>query len=429
MVALATMPAHAQRADSGAQSLDTAALPARPKLDAGVDTNSAQANYTYGLSMVYDNPQESVRAFYWASRLDPSSGDAMYALWTAKLLAMSDQELTSYTSRGREKRTSKQLALDSLIFRAYAVNPFLFSSIDGALMRRMIKADIVTSFPQITPGLLSQMVAGRMRAAATEPWMAYTEGRFQDALDAYARRLEMLSNFGNEVPKKKPNAKEKRYAEMQKLGRSYAQVDIHAKRARIFYQLHEFDSASTEMTAAISILQSQDTSAAQLIYQSKAIFDQSLGMIYEHDRRFDLAREAYGRAMQEDISYYAAHSHIAELELEQGDTANAISEMELAVQLEPEDPALRYHYATVLVQAFRDADATQQLRKAIALDPYYGSPHLLLASIGDLENYKSDAIAEYQAFVALAARSDARLPNVRARLAKLTAGTASTQPK
>jgi Tfp pilus assembly protein PilF len=82
----------------------------------------------------------------------------------------------------------------------------------------------------------------------------------------------------------------------------------------------------------------------------------------------------------------------------------------------------------VLLNARHDADAAQQLRKAITLDPYYGPPHLLLATIGDFENYTSDAIVEYQSYVALAARSDPQLPRVKARLAKLTASMASTQP-
>jgi hypothetical protein len=422
------MQARAQSADSATHTLDGTAIPARPKLDPGADTNSAQANYAYGMKMVYDNPDESVRAFYWASRIDPSSGDAMYALWTARLIAMSDKELASYFGHGRGTRTPGQLALDSLIYRAYAVNPFLFSSIDGALMKRTIEAEISTMHPKIKPEQLSQAVARQMRAAASEPGIAYSEGRFQTALNAYAFQLEASNLFGEMPAKKNPSAKEKQYAEMVKVGLAYERVDLHAKRARIFYHLHELDSATTEMTAAISILQAQESGAAQLIYLSKAMFDQSLGMIYEHDRRPDLAREAYGHALQEDLSYYSAHNRLAGLELEQGDTTGALAEIDLAVQLAPGDPALRFRYAQVLVNVRRDADAAQQLRKAIALDPYYGSPHLLLAMIGDFESYTNDAIAEYQTYIALAARSDPQLPRVKLRLAKLTASMASTQP-
>ena len=427
-LAASNLAAQNPAAGSAARAPDSVSIPARPKLDAGADTNSAQANYAYGMKMVYENPEEAVRAFYWATRIDPSSGDAMYALRTAKLIAMSDGDLARYFGFGHQKRTPAQLALDSLIYRAYAVNPFLFSSIDGALMRRTIEAETATMFPQITPAQLAQTVAQQMRGAASRPWMAYTEGRFQAALDAYASELHTLTDVGDSVQKKKPNAREKAYAEMRKMRRAFGEVEIHAQRARIFYQIHEFDSAGTEMSAAVALLQAKDTGSTVLFYQSKAMFEQSLGMIYEHDKRFDLAREAYGRALQEDLSYYAAHSRISQLELERGDTSNALSEMDLAVQLEPADPSLRYRYAEMLMKCWRDADAAQQLRKSIALDPWYGPPHLLLATIGDLENYTSDAIAEYQQYLALAARNDSRMPRVKMRLAKLTASMASTQP-
>lgn len=434
LVPLASLRAQ-QRSDTASsalaaapEALETATVPSRPKLDPGADTNSAQANYAYGVKRVYDNPEEAVRAFYWASRIDPTSGDAMYALRTAKLIAMNDRDLAAYLGYGHGKRTPEQLALDSLIYRAYMVNPFLFSSIDGALMRRTIEAEVVAMYPQITPALLSQTIARRMQSAAGQPWMAYTEGHFQAALDAYARQLEDTSYRAYEVTKKNPNARDKQIAKMRKIGRAFAAVEMHSQRARIFYLLHELDSASTEMSLAIGLLQAHDSGDAVLLYQSKAIFEQALGIIYEHDRRLDLARAAYGSALQEDLSYYAAHSQLAQLELTQGDTAGALSEMDLAVQLEPSDPALRYRYAEVLVRAQRDADASQQLRKAIALDPYYGSPHLLLATIGDLEDYANDAITEYQQYVALATRNDPQLPRVKMRLAKLTASLASTQP-
>jgi tetratricopeptide (TPR) repeat protein len=413
-----------------AQGADSAVMPARPKLDPGVDTNSAQANYAYGMKRIDDDPQESVRAFYWASRIDPTSGDAMYALWTAKLVAMSDPQLASYLGHGRshEKRTGEQLELDSLIFRAYVVNPFLFSSLDRALMKRTIEAEIGTSNPKMKPELKAQAVAREVHAAAAQPSIAYSQGRFQEALDSYAFELYATRLFGEPPAKKKPNAKDKQFAERAKVGLAFERVDLHAKRARIFFQLHELDSATTEMTDAISILQAQDSGSFQPIYLSKAIFDESLGIIYEHDRRFDLAREAYGRALQEDLSFYAAHNRLARLELEQGDTVNALTDIDLAVQLEPRDPALRYRYAEVLVSARRDADAAQQLIKAIALDPYYGPPHLMLAMMSDVESYRDDAIAEYKAYVALAARSDPQLARIRTRLAKLTASVASTQP-
>ena len=115
----------------------------------------------------------------------------MYALWTAKLVAMSDPQLASYLGHGppHEKRTGEQLELDSLIYRAYVVNPFLFSSLDRALMKRTIEAEIGTMNRQMKPALKAQVVARQVHAAAAQPSIAYSQGRFQEALDSYAFEL------------------------------------------------------------------------------------------------------------------------------------------------------------------------------------------------------------------------------------------------
>jgi Tfp pilus assembly protein PilF len=70
-----------------------------------------------------------------------------------------------------------------------------------------------------------------------------------------------------------------------------------------------------------------------------------------------------------------------------------------------------------------------QLRKAIALDPWYGAPHLMLARIADVEQYTDGAIDEYRKYIAVAARTDVQLLVAKARLSELTATTASTQAK
>ena len=55
---------------------DSHAAAARP----GADTNDARSYYQYGVRMIDSKPEESVRAFYWASRIDPSSGEVLYAM-------------------------------------------------------------------------------------------------------------------------------------------------------------------------------------------------------------------------------------------------------------------------------------------------------------------------------------------------------------
>src|SRR5262245_40997723 len=53
--------------------------PARPRLPAGADTNSGRAYYQIGLRLLERNLDSAADAFYWATRLEPDQGDALYA--------------------------------------------------------------------------------------------------------------------------------------------------------------------------------------------------------------------------------------------------------------------------------------------------------------------------------------------------------------
>jgi tetratricopeptide (TPR) repeat protein len=410
---LLALPANALRAQ-GATPIP------RPHLAPGADSNSAQANYKYGVEAVKDKPEEAVRAFYWASKLDPSSGDALYALRSAKLLAMSSKELLSYMKQAPGKRTPEQLALDSLIFRAYGTDPFVFGNFDAALAKRMMEVQILDANPKIEAWALQRAVAMRLHFGSSWAWLLYTQGRFDEALAAYASELRLPPFPIND----------KRYVEVAARNHAASMIGFHAQRGRIFYMVDSVDSARSEMSAAIDGMRALDESRdLVLVYQSKAMFLQSLGMIEERAHHPQAARAAYGAALQEDLSFFAAHSRLAQIALAENDTAGALAEMDLAVQLAPDDASLHYRYADVLVHARRDGDAAVQLRKAIALDPWYGAPHLMLARIADVEQYTEDAIDEYRKYIAVAARTDVQLLVAKARLSKLTATVVSTQAK
>jgi tetratricopeptide (TPR) repeat protein len=413
---------------AGVRAQDPASVPARPQLDNGADTNSAQNYFNLGMKMVYEKPAEAAHAFYWASRIDPSSGDAMYALRAATLLAMPRDTLLDYLDNGHGKKRKKgeaapkrrpdQLVLDSLEYRAFAINPFVYANLDPTLMRHIVQAEVLSRYPRMSAAQVDFGIMQVMQTRSNQAWLAYAGGRFPEALAMYAK---VLTDSAPHV-KKRDSTAVAHY-------REFLASEVHAQRARIFYLLDDMDSARFEMSAALETMRERDSADMVILYQSKAMFQQSLGMIYERLQRIDLAREAYGQALQEDLSYYAAHSRLAQMTLAKGDTAGALSEMDLAVQLQPDDPVLRFRYADVLVHARRDGDAAVQLRKAIAIDPYYGAPHLLFARIADVEHYTDDAVSEYKSYIVVAARTDKQLLVARARLAELTSTVASTPAK
>jgi len=412
---------------SASRAQDVPATP-RPRLDNGADTNSAQNYFNYGMKAVYEHPADAAHAFYWASRLDPESGDALYALRAATILAMPRDSALAYFENGYVKKNKKdeapprrtpgQLALDSMLVHAYAIDPFVFASLDPTLMRRFIQADVMARNPHMSEAGVDIGIMSMMRSTANQAWLNYAQGRFPEALAMYAR---VLTDSG-------PRAKGRDSTAIVQF-RELVTSEVHAQRGRIFYLLGDLDSARIEISAALASMRERDSRELVMLYQSKAVYQHALGIIYERQKQYDLARDAYGQALQEDLSYYAAHSHLAQLELAKGDTSTALSEMDVAIQLQPGDPVLRYRYADVLVHARRDGDAAVQLRKAIALDPDYGAPHLLFARIADVEQYTDDAIDEYRKYLAVAARTDKQLLVARARLAELTSAMASTPTK
>ena len=388
----------------------TPKIPLRPRLDPGADTNSATSYFQYGSRMITSKPEESSRAFYWASRLDPSSGEVLYAMRTAALMQMSTDDLVDYLDYSAKKRKPEFLALDSLLYRAYTINPFLYRSLDQALTRRVLEAEIRNEHPSIDGAELNLVVLQVLQDARQTAWQSYALGRFPEALEAYAKQLTKL-----EKTKTKRNKRE----------HEDDASEIHAERSRIFYLVGNMDSALTEMNAAIKGLSERDTKETVVLYESKAMYDQSLGMIHERAKHPDLAREAYAHALEEDLAYYTAHSKMAALQLEQGDTASALTEMELAVQLRPNDPVLLYNYATALIRARRDGEAATQLGKSIAADPYYAQPHMLLARMADVEEYTDEAMKEYQLYLSLASKTDPQIAIAKTRLAALTATIAA----
>ena len=102
--------------------------------------------------------------------------------------------------------------------------------------------------------------------------------------------------------------------------------------------------------------------------------------------------EAYGRALQEDLSYYPAHVQLAFMAIEAKDTSNALGEMDLAVQLRRDDSAARYLYGYTLAAAGKFADAETHLRKAIELNAVYAAPHFVARPVLEGQSKKADAV-------------------------------------
>ena len=385
-------------------------IPKRPPLN-GADTNQAAAYYQYGLSMLQQDPQKASDAFYWAARLDPTWARPLYAGRIAFLMGADDQFVIGYMDGKRSYTRSKDARrIDSLELRARMLDPFMERDLDKELQLRWLRA-LYDEAQKSDGGSDDRAETLRFQYFVERYWrtdappeqkamLAVSEHRFPDALDAYREALRSDHDH---------------------------QAEIHEARARIFYVMGNGDSARAEMAQAIARLREKDAKDFVWLYESKAVLEHFIGLTYERQNQIGPAREAYGRALEEDLSYYPAHLRLGTIALSTGDTATALSEMDLAAQINNEEPVLQATYGTILAQAGHIPEAQQHLHRAVELDPYYANSYYVLGRVDEFAGKSADAVGDYRAYLGHTRAQDPRIADVQRRLAGLTGAAAPNQ--
>jgi tetratricopeptide (TPR) repeat protein len=384
----ASTPLRAQR---GAPS-----EPPRPRLDASADTNEAGAYYRLGGALLHTEPRRAAEAYYWASRLDPTRQDAVYARRIA-LLLQNPQRLVRYMDGDRQVvRSPDMRAADSLYLRSLMMNPFMLRGYDDLLLNGYAEEwarSIDSTTGSRNAGAVRYAIDSYMRRAS--PYMkalyAYTGRRFDDALRDYGVALRSSRN----------------------------KAWLHAERAHIYFLTGRFAETEAEMNAAITESRKRDEKQIVHFYDSRALYEYSLGYVLHTAGRHDDAIEAYGRALQEDLSYYPAHHRTAAILLERGDTAAAIGFLALAAAVETVDAQTRLFYAVLLGLTGDALGAEAQLTLLIEREPYFARPYAELGHVLERLGRTEEAIAAYSAYLERAARSDPGRKAITMRLEKL----------
>jgi tetratricopeptide (TPR) repeat protein len=352
-----------------AQSVDVAKYdPPRPTLPAGADTNSAGGYYAYGLGMLMNKPSVAAAAFHWASRLNPALGEPLYAKRTA-LLMMNRRRLGDYfTGRGGYHRSREVRAIDSLAFEARLRNPVMLRSLDLKMFEAW--------YLEETGQFLNQ---GDLQGAnpAVSAWLAMSRGDHFKAAELYARVLK------------------------NKRAWSY-----HYDRGMAFYYMGQPDSAVASLDRFIQASREDEKKEEDVVvfYQPKAMAEYTIGYIHYIKGKRDPAKAAFERALTEDLSFAMAHAGLGDLARLAGDSATALQELELAVQLKGTDAFLRYRYGSALLGAKRPADAAQQFMEANRLEPWYAAPYYLLGIAQEAAGEPGKAIEAFETYLARSSR-------------------------
>ena len=382
-------------------------VPRRPVLWAAADTNSASTYYIHGVNRIADRPAEAAAAFYWAARLQPGWADPLYGRRVA--LLMSDpHRLVRYMEDNRGTlRSAEVQAIDSLQLRALSIDPFLIQKFDRPMLRVYMTHAVMQGMRRdggdVNSALAAHVVENWLRSSepSMRAWVAYSEGRFPQALSEYERSLARAS------ARNKPR--------------------IHTEVGRIHFFTGNLAKAAEHFAAAAEGMRKEDVRDLVFVYQSKALMEHSLGAVYEKMGNAAAAQEAYGRALQEDLSFAPAHRALSALAMARGDTATAVSELALAVELSPDDAAVRVQYGLLLVRTRKAQEAVDEFKRAAELEPFYAAPHLMLARLYDSSGMAQEALDNYRAYLARAARDDAGYANAQERIGSLEAQLKAVQ--
>lgn len=391
----AAAPLHAQRRGE---------IPRRPAL-VTADTNDARAYLRLGAQRLADRPREAADAFYWAYQLDPSLSEALYGRYAA--LLMSDpRKLVGYMQEERRVvRSAEVQAIDSLYFRALTMNPFLYREHDHLMFRLYLR--------NLARQELAREEGGhRVTEADIDEWIndiMHSGSAYMRAREAYAERrfpdaLRLLDEAARE-----PAA------------RGLPRRWFRSERARLLAHTGDNQGALADFTQALTEMRSEDERDLVFLYQSKALLEHAVGMLHERMGNAAAAREAYGRALTEDLAFYPAHVRLGIIALAAGDTTTALSELDIAAQAAGSDAAVLYTYGAVLTQLGRLEEAAQQLTRASQAAPFYADPYLALGVVHDGQGNLAGALEAYRAFLARASGEHRRRAVAEQRVAALAA--------
>lgn len=376
--------------------------PRRPAV-ALADSNDARAYLQFAHQSLTSRPREAADAYWWAYQLDPTSSDALYGRHAALLMSVPTRLVDYWQGDRRVVRSREVQAIDSLYFRALTMNPFMYREHEHHVFRLYLRTwarseiDRSEGGHSVTESFINEWINTVMHngSAYMKAREAYSQRRFPDAL----RLLEEA------------------YREARARDRSW----LRAERARLLAHTGDNTAALTDFSQAIADMRRTDERDLVFLYESKALLEHATGMLYERMGNLDAAREAYGRALTEDLAFYPAHVRLGLLALAAGDTATAVGELDLASQAAGADAGVHYTYGAMLAQLGRLDEAAVQLARASELAPYYADPYFAMGVVRDGQGNVDAARQAYQGFMARAALTHRRRSLAQQRLADLGA--------
>lgn len=350
-----------------------AAAQARPELPRDADPNDWESYFDLGERVFDTFPSQSETAFLWAARLDPTRAEPLMARWAAFYARDQGLWINYLNDDERTLRRPDVIMNEAHLRMAQVRNPFVHRGLEAALL-----------------SMLGRRV---LWDRSTEAFLAYGRGDFRRAASDFATlvRANPRRNFR-----------------------------LRHYRALSLIGAGQPDSAAVEIGRLLAELRRAEAAEVGDAYESKALWEHALGLVHEATGDTARARREYERALEEDLSWYAARMGLARLDLRGGNAEAAVTHLAAAVETAPGDGVARLEYGNALVAAGRVPDAVAQYRAAMEREPYWAEVYLRLGRAHDTLGEAAEAAAMYRGYLERAPRGQAALAEaVTRRLGEL----------
>jgi len=288
----------------------------------------------------------------WASRLDPTRAEPLYARWVAFHMGDAQRFADYLRDEPRVLRSREVAAADSLQLAALVRNPFVHRGL------------VALAYQQL-PGEWAD-------DGFTRAFLEYARGNMPEAERGLQRAEE------------------------------HAPRDYQPRHARALALVHlrRFDEARVELDSVLAILRRREERRVAPVYESKEMLMYSIGLLYLAQNRTAEAREAFAQAVLEDASQWYAHRGLALALVAGGHAAEALPEYRTALELSGGgDPLLMREYGDALSAAGQHADAVAQLSALVRADPEWADGWLSLANANVRAGKSADAIQAFSSYL------------------------------
>jgi tetratricopeptide (TPR) repeat protein len=331
----------------------------RPKLDTRADTNDAESYMAYGRRKEV-SWKKTLEAFQFAYRLQPDDINILASMQQAFWYRQPPEWRSQYNQgAGFVVKSKEAKFLDSLRYELAIRNPMIY--LRGPCYR--------------LPGIEGH----------DDDWEAaaflFDYGCYKESAERYAKAIP-------------------RYPRV---------LGLRMTRAHALYRSGQFGDAVTELQTVLDTLRGRDRKYLAHQYESRAIIEFMIANAHLRMSDAAAAREAYGRALTEDLSLYWVHARLAELALSENDTRTAIAEYEQAVALKEDDGVLRHDYGVALAAAGRFEDAEPHFRRALELEPLFSTAYYNLAVALDRQEKREEARTAYEDFLSRAPKRQTKM--------------------